>query len=225
MSRTSRTRLVTSVAAAVLILGAAGCSSDDDETSDNSTTTTTAAPASSTTAADAADDDAMDDDAMTEDTASDDGDAADAGTIVDVAAANGDFATLVELVTAADLASTLSGDGPFTVFAPTNDAFATVPTDVLEGLGADTKALTAVLTYHVVPGTVMAADLSDGQEVTTVEGTTFTVAIADDGAVSLTDGAGQTIPVVSTDVEASNGVIHVIGGVLLPGDPAALLGG
>ena len=146
-------------------------------------------------------------------------------TIVDVAAANPDFSTLVELVTAADLVETLSGEGPFTVFAPTNDAFAAVPADVLEGLGADTAALTSVLTYHVVAGEVLSTDLSDGQEVTTVEGTTFTVNISDAGDVTLTDGAGQEIAVSAVDIEASNGVIHVIDGVLLPGDPAALLGG
>lgn len=203
----SRSRILAGVAAATLLLGAAACSSDDEEASTEDAPTTTAAAT---------------EEPMTEDTAADD---MAAETIVDVAAGNEDFSTLVELVTAADLAETLSGDGPFTVFAPTNDAFAAVPADVLEGLGANTEALTAVLTYHVVPGKVMAADLSDGQQVTTVEGTTFTVNIADDGTVTLTDGAGQTIAVSATDVEASNGVIHVIDGVLLPGDPAALLGG
>lgn len=232
MSPTSRTRLAASFAA-VLLLGAAGCSSDDDETPDDTTSTTTAAAAAPSTTAgdDGMTDDGMTDDAGAEDAGAEDADAEDAatgddaGTIVDIAAGDADFATLVELVTAADLAGTLSGDGPFTVFAPTNDAFAAVPSDVLDALGADTEALAAVLTYHVVPGKVMAADLSDGQQVTTVQGTTFTVAVADDGAVSLTDATGQSIAVLSTDLEAGNGVIHVVGGVLLPGDPAVLLGG
>lgn len=209
MTRTPRTRLVAGVAAAVLLLGAAACSSDDEESTDDAPTTT---------AAEATTDEEMTDAEMTDDEMA-------AETIVDIAAGNPDFSTLVDLVTTAGLAETLSGDGPFTVFAPTNDAFAAVPAETLEALGADTEALTAVLTYHVVAGKVMAADLSDGQVVTTVEGTTFTVNIADDGAVTLTDGAGQTIEVVDTDIEATNGVIHVVGGVLLPGDPAALLGG
>ena len=203
MKRSARTRVLAAAMAAGLLLTAAACSDDDDESSDEATTTTAA---------------------MTEDEMMDEEMSMDE-TIVDVAAANPDFSTLVELVTAADLVETLSGEGPFTVFAPTNDAFAAVPADVLEGLGADTAALTAVLTYHVVPGKVLSSDLSDGQEVTTVEGTTFVVNISDAGDVTLTDGAGQTIAISAVDIEASNGVIHVIDGVLLPGDPAALLGG
>jgi uncharacterized surface protein with fasciclin (FAS1) repeats len=205
MARATRSRLIAGVAAAALLFGAAACSDDEDTASEDASTTT--------------------EETMAEDEMTDDTEAMAEETIVDIAAGNPDFSTLVELVTAAGLVETLSGDGPFTVFAPTNDAFAAVPAEVLEGLGADTEALTAVLTYHVVSGKVMAADLSDGQEVTTVEGTIFTVNIAEDGAVTLTDGAGQTIAVSATDIEASNGVIHVIDGVLLPGDPAALLGG
>jgi uncharacterized surface protein with fasciclin (FAS1) repeats len=198
----SRIRLMSLsvLAAGVLVVGA--CSSDSDDSADD-------APA--TTAAATTDDTAMGDGMMDE-------------TIVDVAASNPDFSTLVELVTAAGLGETLSGEGPFTVFAPTDEAFEAVDPATLESLGADTDALTAVLTYHVVPASVMAADLTDGQVVETVQGGTFTVNITDEG-VTLTDGAGQTINVIDTDLEASNGVIHVIDGVLLPGDPATLLGG
>jgi len=202
MNRSIRNKGLAGLAAATLLLGAAACSSDDDDAADETPTTTAAAP--TTTA------DEMADGEMTE-------------TIVDIAAGNEDFTTLVELVVAADLAETLSGEGPFTVFAPTNDAFAAVPAEVLEGLGADTDALTAVLTYHVVAGKVMAADLEDGQEVETVQGGILTVSI-DGDTVTLTDAAGQVITISAVDIEASNGVIHVIDGVLLPGDPAELLG-
>lgn len=131
--------------------------------------------------------------------------------IVDVAVLNG-FDTLVDLVVEADLVTTLrsdnGGDG-FTVFAPTDEAFAelaAVPTG---------QALVDVLTYHVVGATVGSADLSDGQIVTTVEGSTFTVNI-DGSTVTITDGSGATVGVVLTDVPAANGVVHVIDGVLLP---------
>ncbi len=131
--------------------------------------------------------------------------------IVDVAVLNG-FDTLVDLVVEADLVTTLrsdnGGDG-FTVFAPTDEAFAelaAVPTG---------QALVDVLTYHVVGATVGSGDLSDGQVVTTVEGSTFTVNI-DGSTVTITDGSGATVGVVLTDVPAANGVVHVIDGVLLP---------
>ena len=116
---------------------------------------------------------------------------------------------------------TLRGDGPFTVFAPTDDAFAALPAGTLDTLLADpTGDLADILTYHVVEGEVMAADVVDldGQAVTTVNGATFTVNVGDDGAVTLTDAAGNEVGVVQTDVDASNGVIHVIDGVLLPGE-------
>jgi uncharacterized surface protein with fasciclin (FAS1) repeats len=143
--------------------------------------------------------------------------AAEVGTIVDVAAGNPDFETLVAAVTAAELGETLSGEGPFTVFAPTNDAFAALPEGTLDTLlePANKDQLAGILTYHVVSGAVMAADLSDGQVVETVNGATLTVSI-DGDSVTLTDAAGGTVNVVATDVEASNGVIHVIDGVLLP---------
>jgi phosphate transport system substrate-binding protein len=134
-------------------------------------------------------------------------------TIVDIAAGNPDFSTLVSLVQAAGLAETLAGEGPFTVFAPTNDAFAAVPQPILDYLASDVDALTRVLTYHVVPGTVMAADVAAG-EVASVEGSPITVSVSDMGV--MVDQASVT----ATDIVASNGVIHVIDSVILP--PAML---
>ncbi|MBB1513682.1 fasciclin domain-containing protein [Tessaracoccus sp. MC1679] len=143
-----------------------------------------------------------------------------AGTIVDVAAGNPDFETLVAAVTAADLVETLSGDGPFTVFAPTDDAFDALPEGLLDALllPENKDALTSILTYHVVSGEVMAADVTAG-DVATVEGST--IAITTDGGVMVNDAN-----VVTTDVDASNGVIHVIDKVIVPPtvDAAALLG-
>lgn len=131
--------------------------------------------------------------------------------IVDVAVLNG-FGTLVGLVREAELEATLrsdnNGDG-WTVFAPTDEAFEAL-SSVPEG-----DALVDVLTYHVVSGTVGSGDLSDGQVVTTVEGSTFTVNI-DGSDVTITDGSGNTVSVVLTDVPASNGIIHVIDEVMLP---------
>ena len=142
---------------------------------------------------------------------------AEAGTIVDVAAGNEDFSTLVTAVTAADLGETLAGEGPYTVFAPTNDAFAVLPEGTVETLvkPESKDQLTSILTYHVVAGMVMAADLSDGQVIETVNGDTLTVGI-DGETVTLTDSSGNTVTVVAADVAASNGVIHAIDGVLIP---------
>ena len=139
--------------------------------------------------------------------------------IVDTAVAAGDFSTLATALTEAGLVETLKGEGPFTVFAPTDDAFAKLPEGALDDLLKDKEALTGVLTYHVVPGEVMASQVAgmDGEKVTTVQGGTFTVNV-DDGKVSLTDGAGNTVNVVQTDITASNGVIHVLDGVLLPAE-------
>ena len=139
--------------------------------------------------------------------------------IVDTAIAAGDFTTLVAAVQAAGLEDTLRGEGPFTVFAPTDDAFAALPDGTIETLLEDpTGDLTAILTYHVVPGAVPAADVVelDGQQITTVNGAAITVGVADDGSVTLTDGAGNDVAVIATDIQATNGVIHVIDAVLLP---------
>lgn len=137
--------------------------------------------------------------------------------IVGVAAGNADFSTLVTAVKAAGLVDTLSGAGPFTVFAPTNAAFGKLPAGTVETLvKPENKAtLTKILTYHVVPGKLNAADLKDGQKLKTVEGEELTVK-ASGGKVSLTDAKGGTSTVTIADVNQSNGVIHVIDTVLMP---------
>jgi uncharacterized surface protein with fasciclin (FAS1) repeats len=139
--------------------------------------------------------------------------------IVDTAVAAGDFKTLVAAVQAAGLEETLRGEGPFTVFAPTDKAFAALPPGTVDTLLKDpTGDLASILTYHVVSGAVPAADVVglDGQEVTTVNGATFKVNVAADGSVSLTDAAGNDVKVVATDIQTSNGVIHVLDAVLMP---------
>jgi len=128
--------------------------------------------------------------------------------IVDTAIAAGDFTTLVAAVRAAGLEDTLRGDGPFTVFAPTDEAFAALPPGTVDTLLEDpTGDLAKILTYHVVPGAVLAADVAglNGQDVTTVEGAAFAVNVAGDGSVTLTDAAGNDVAVVTTDIETSNG--------------------
>ncbi len=131
-------------------------------------------------------------------------------TVVDVAAADGRFATLVTAIEAAGLAETLSGDGPFTIFAPTDQAFAALPEGTLDELLADIPALTNVLLYHVVEGQVMAADVATLESADTLLGQPLTITVEGD-TVKVNDAQ-----VVVTDVEASNGVIHVIDTVLLP---------
>ena len=128
--------------------------------------------------------------------------------VVDTAVKAGNFTTLVAAVKAAGLVDTLKGPGPFTVFAPTDAAFAKVPKATLDALLADKAALTKVLTYHVVPGKVMAADVKAGK-VKTVEGQDLT--ITTQGGVMVNNAK-----VVATDVVASNGVIHAIDTVLMP---------
>lgn len=129
--------------------------------------------------------------------------------IVDTAVAAGSFTTLVEALKAAELVDTLKGEGPFTVFAPTDEAFAKIPKDKLNALLKDKKALTKVLTYHVVPGKVMAADVVKLKSAKTVEGQS--IAIDTSKGVKV-DGA----TVIKTDIVTSNGVIHVIDTVLMP---------
>ncbi len=128
--------------------------------------------------------------------------------IVDTAVAAGNFKTLATALQAAGLVDTLKGKGPFTVFAPTDEAFAKVPKADLDALLKDKAKLTAVLTYHVVPGAVMAKDVKAGK-VKTVQGSELTLATS--GGVTV-DGA----KVVKADVVASNGVIHVIDSVVIP---------
>jgi uncharacterized surface protein with fasciclin (FAS1) repeats len=200
---------------AIISLGlvATACG-DDDSTSTDETT----AAAEETTTADTTE--------MTEDTTAAEGDAAateEAQGIVDIAAGNPDFSTLVELLTAAELVETLKGEGPFTVFAPTNAAFEALAADLgtdMAGLSAqmtgDIELLKKILLTHVYAGKVMAADTAalDGQEVELVSGEKATVS-SKDGAVSLTIAA-SVANVTTADVEASNGVIHIIDKPLLP---------
>lgn len=129
--------------------------------------------------------------------------------IVDTAVAAGSFKTLATALGAAGLVDTLKGQGPFTVFAPTDEAFAKIPKADLDALLKDKAKLTAVLTYHVVSGKVMAKDVKAG-EVKTVQGSNFTVATSY-GTVTVNNAK-----VVKTDIEASNGVIHVIDTVIMP---------
>ena len=128
--------------------------------------------------------------------------------IVDTAVSAGTFNTLATALTAAGLVDTLKGPGPFTVFAPTDEAFAKIPKAQLDALLADKAKLSAVLTYHVVPGKVMAKDVKAGK-VKTVQGSSLTVATA---AGVMVDGAKVT----ATDIVADNGVIHVIDSVVMP---------
>jgi uncharacterized surface protein with fasciclin (FAS1) repeats len=132
-----------------------------------------------------------------------------AADIVDTAVAAGSFKTLVTAVQAAGLVDTLKGKGPFTVFAPTDEAFAKIPKADLEALLKDKAKLTAVLTYHVVPGAVMAKDVKPGK-VKTVQGSEITVSVA--GGAVMVDKA----KVIKTDIVADNGVIHVIDSVIMP---------
>lgn len=197
--RKSSTRLAGVAAIAGLVVLSA-CGSDSNDADDAAETTE--APAA--TEAPAEDD-------MTETTEGGDDMADEPGTIVDVAVANGSFETLVAAVTAADLVETLSSEGPFTVFAPTDDAFAALPEGLVDCLllEENVDALSAILTYHVVAGEVLSTDLTDGP-VATVQGEEITV--------DLTDGVtlNETVAVAAADVDASNGVIHVIDGVLVP---------
>ncbi|MDH4426417.1 MAG: fasciclin domain-containing protein [Acidovorax sp.] len=135
--------------------------------------------------------------------------------IVATASALPDFSILVEAVVAAGLVPTLQGTGPFTVFAPTNAAFAALLTELgvtKEALLANTALLTSVLTYHVVPGRVLKADVPVNTAITTVQGQTFTI----NASLAITDSRGRQSSIVATDVFTSNGVIHVVDKVLLP---------
>lgn len=132
-------------------------------------------------------------------------------TVVEIAVANDSFSTLVAAVKAADLAGTLSGDGPFTIFAPTNKAFEKLPDGTVETLlkPENKKKLQAILTLHVVPGKVMAADVKTGA-VKTVNGASIAIVASESG---VTVGGAK---VIKTDIVGSNGVIHVIDTVILP---------
>ncbi|MBV7266173.1 fasciclin domain-containing protein [Erythrobacter ani] len=164
------------------------------------------------------------DDAMTADDTAVAAEATATGNIVEVAQGDESFSTLVSAVTAAELGEALSGEGPFTVFAPTNDAFGKIPEATLTELTTnDTETLGEILKYHVVDGSIDAATLTaaieaagdEGYTITTLGGGELTANVAD-GAVVLTDAAGGTSTVTATDVEASNGLVHVIDTVLMP---------
>jgi len=138
-------------------------------------------------------------------------------TIVQTAQSVSDFSILVDAVVAAGLVDTLNGPGPFTVFAPTNAAFASLLSELnltAAQLLADRALLTTVLTYHVLPGRVLAADIRDGATPTTVQGQTFRLGTT--GGLTITDGRGRVSNIVATDVLASNGVVHAIDKVILP---------
>jgi uncharacterized surface protein with fasciclin (FAS1) repeats len=130
--------------------------------------------------------------------------------IVDTAVSAGSFKTLVTAVQAAGLVDTLKGDGPFTVFAPTDEAFGKLPAGTIDSLLKDIPQLTKILTYHVVAGKVMAADVVNLDSATTVEGSKLKID-ASEGTVKVNNAT-----VVTPDVETDNGVIHVIDTVLLP---------
>ncbi len=129
--------------------------------------------------------------------------------IVDTAIAAGNFTTLVKAVEAAGLVETLKGPGPFTVFAPTDEAFAKLPAGTVEGLLADKEKLTAVLTYHVVSGAVTSADVAGLKTAKTVQGSDLTIDASN--GVKINDAT-----VIKADIQTKNGVIHVIDTVLLP---------
>lgn len=183
------TRITAALTVGVLSVGGLAACGDDE---DDSAATPAATPAQTETAPAEAPDAAAQD-------------------IVALAQATPDLSTLVTAVTAADLVETLQGEGPFTVFAPSNAAF-TAADDVVAPLlePAAKEQLADVLTYHVVPQKLTAADLTDGAGLETVQGGTLRVAV-DGDTVTVND-----IPVEMADVEASNGVVHVIGGVLVP---------
>jgi uncharacterized surface protein with fasciclin (FAS1) repeats len=152
----------------------------------------------------------MTQEAEAEDTSMENSSEATEQTIVDVAAGNPDFETLVTAVKAAGLVETLSGDGPYTVFAPTDEAFAKLPAGTLDSLLQDKEQLTKILTYHVVPGRVLAKDVVGLPSAKTVQGQEVAITV-DGGKVKINDAN-----VISTDIQASNGVIHVIDTVILP---------
>jgi uncharacterized surface protein with fasciclin (FAS1) repeats len=184
---------------AVLSLVLAACADSEDASADTVATDTTAVTETT--------------EAMEED------DMAESNTIVDIAVADGRFDTLVTAVTEAGLVETLSGEGPFTVLAPTDDAFAALPEGLLDTVLADQDLLTSILTYHVIDGAVPAATVVTLESATTLQGED--IAIVVDGDTVTINGA----TVVITDIEASNGIIHVIDAVLLPPTVEASLEG
>jgi uncharacterized surface protein with fasciclin (FAS1) repeats len=210
MRKSHLLRAASAVAIASLSLGLVACSKDKAADTTVAAAAETVAESAETVAAETVAAETVAPAAET--VAAPAADAAGAGElkdIVDTAVAAGSFNTLAKLLTDAGLVETLKGAGPFTVFAPTDEAFAKVPADTLAKLAADKAMLTKFLTYHVVAGKVMAADIKPG-DVPTVAGPTVKLSVAD-GKV-MVNGA----TVVTADVAASNGVIHVIDQVILP---------
>lgn len=179
--------------ALAVLLVAAACGSDDDDDSSSTDESSEAAAESE------ASEEEMSDEEMSD--------------IVDTAVAAGDFTTLVAAIEAAGLADTLKGEGPFTVFAPTDEAFAALPEGTVEGLLEDTEALTGVLTYHVVDGEVPAETVVTLDSAETLNGQSVTIEVIDGGVVL--NGEAN---VIVTDIQTSNGIIHVIDAVLIPAD-------
>ena len=199
-------KFIALAAVASLGLFATACGSDSDDAATEEATT-----------------ESVVEEVVTEDTATDSTDAAAPQTIVDIAAGNADFSTLVSLVTAAGLAETLAGEGPFTVLAPTNAAFEALAEkmgvtieELVATLTGDVERLKTVLTSHVIAGKVLAADTAalNGMEADMLSGEKVKVVSAD-GVVSFTIGT-STATVVTADVEAGNGVIHIVDMPLLP---------
>ena len=180
-------------------LALAACGDDNGDDAETTGTETTSASEATTT-----------DDAATDDAAE--------GDIVDTAAAAGEFNTLITAVQAAELEETLRGEGPYTVLAPTDEAFEALPDGTLDDLLADpTGDLADILKYHVIEGAVMADDVAgmDGETVATVQGEELTIEVDGDN-VSFVDATGNSSQVTMADVEATNGVIHALDGVLMP---------
>lgn len=196
-------RLIAAGGAITLALTLGACATDDSDMATETMTDESTATDETTT-----------EETITEETEA----AAPEGNIVDTAVAAGQFTTLTSALESAGLVETLQGDGPFTVFAPTDDAFAALPDGTVDELMADPVGdLAEILQYHVIADEVWAADVMemDGQMVETVQGTELTVEV-DGENVSLVDAAGNSVNVTDTDIESTNGVIHVIDGVLMP---------
>jgi uncharacterized surface protein with fasciclin (FAS1) repeats len=195
-----RTVILALIGAAVAV---SACSSTGGATTAPATPAATASPASMAPSEAPAESMAASESPMASEAAAKD--------IVETATEAGSFKTLLTAATAAGLVDTLKGEGPFTVFAPTDDAFSKLPAGTVEGLLKDPEALKAILLYHVVSGKVTSDQVVGMTSADTVGGPAIKISVKD-GSVYLND----TVKVVTTDIEASNGVIHVIDGVLLP---------
>lgn len=196
-----RTIAVTGAIGLAVFMGACGT----DDTADDATTTEETTMTTEMTTEETTEEETAEEPAAT-------------GNIVETAVAAGNFTTLTQALEAAGLVETLEGPGPFTVFAPTDEAFAALPDGQLDELLADpTGDLAQILQFHVIEGDVMAEDVMgmDGDTVETLQGAEFTIEVEGE-TVMLVDGAGNRITVIQTDVPATNGVIHAIDGVMMP---------